>query len=95
MINIGSRFLSAEHIQYIHIDPISTELYTVTVEMTGCTVVFGKGKSDVMDLIMAAEFYKRIIQAIARYKSSDKPEIQYVNIPTYKEMHPKEESETQ
>ena len=95
MIQIGSRFLIAEHIQYIHIDPISDQLYTVTVEMTGCIIVFGKGKSDVMDRIMAIEFFKRIIQAISHYKSSDTPEIQFVNMPTYKEMHPKEESETQ
>ena len=92
MIQIGGRFLVTEYIQYVHIEPISDQLYTVTVEMTGCTAVFGKGKSDVMDVIMAVEFYNRITQAIARYKSSDKPEIQYVNFPTYQEMHPKEES---
>lgn len=94
MIQIGSKFLSADHIEYIHVDPISDQLYTVTVELTGLIVEFGRQKSEVMDQVMAVEFYKRIIQAISRYKSGIKPEIQFVSIPTYQEMHPKEESES-
>ena len=95
MIVIGERFLSAEHINSIDVQQISDELHTVIVNMTGSVSVFGQGRSDVMDKKMALELRRRIVIAIARYKSSDKPEIQYVDIPTYQEMHPKEESETQ
>ena len=95
MILIGSKFLIAEHIQYIEIEQLHGQLYTVKVQMTEGTVMFGTGKSDVMDIAMAFELHRRIVQAIARYKSSDTPEIQHVDFPKYEEVHRKEKSETQ
>ena len=91
MILIAGKFLSAEHIEYVDVEPLNDQLYTVTVKMTGSTVVFGKGKSDVMDSNMAIELWRRIIQAIVNYKSEARPIIQNVNFPTYKEVHPESE----
>ena len=93
MIIIAGKYLSAEHIEYVDIEPLNDQLYTVIVKMTGCTVVFGKGKSDVMDRKMAVELWRRIIQAIVNYKSQQHPLIQSVNFPTYQEVHPESESE--
>ena len=36
---------------------------------------------------MAFELRRRIVKAIADDKSSDKPEIQRVDFPTYKDVH--------
>jgi hypothetical protein len=93
MILIAGKFLSAEHIEYVDIEPLNDQLYTVTVKMTGNTVVFGKGKSDLMDRKMAIELWRRIIKAISNYKSTEKSFIQRVDFPTYKEVHPEPESE--
>ena len=93
MILIAGKFLSAEHIEYVDVERLNDQLYTVTVKMTGNIVVFGKGKSDVMDSNMAIELWRRIIRAIVNYKSLEKPIIQHINFPTYKEVHPESESE--
>ena len=92
MIVVGSKFLSTEHIQYIEVEQLHEQLYTVKIQMTEGIVKFGIGKSDVMDIEMALELRNRIIRAIFRYKSSNKPEIQYVNFPKYEEVHAKKDS---
>ena len=94
MILIDSYFLSVEHIEYITVEPLSSPLYTVEVHMTGSKIVFGESKSDVMDQKMALELRNRIVMAIRAYKASGvKYTIQFVDIPTYKEVHPDPESE--
>lgn len=98
MILIGEheRFINADHIQEIYILPLEEPLrYVVVVQLSGGTAAFGRQASNVMTMPMALELRRRIVRAIVNYKSSDKPEIQYVDIPTYQEMHPEEESETQ
>lgn len=98
MILIGEheKFINADYIQEIYIQPQEEPLrYVVVVRLVGDITTFGRQARDAMTMPMALELRRRIVRAIARYKSSDKPEIQYVDIPTYQEMHPEEESETQ
>ena len=85
MILVGEhkRFLSADHIQAIYIQPIEdSELYTVTVQLFGHAAVFGKRRWEAMDVGMAVELRERLVKAIVDYKSSDTPEIQHVDFPT-------------
>lgn len=97
MIIIGERFLSADHIEYIFVQEFSDGDCMVSVQMTGNTVKFIDNESDdeydYLDKEMAFELRRRIVKAIADYKSSDKPEIQHVDFPTYKEVHPETEKE--
>lgn len=96
MILIGEheRFISADHIQHIYIKPLADPpRYEVIVQMFGASVILGRHGSDVMTMQMAIELRRRIVKAIVDYKSSDTPEIQHVDFPTYKEVHPKEDSE--
>ena len=94
MILINQRFISADHIEHIYIEPLPTEgQHAVIVQLSGSAAIFGR--HDAMTLKMAFELRRRMVKAIVDYKSSDKPEIQHVDIPTYQEMHPEEESETQ
>ena len=98
MILIGKneRFISADHIQHIFVDPLlEPQRYAVVVQMIGGSAVFGRRDSDAMTLQMAFELRKRIVRAIVNYKSSDKPEIQHVEFPKYEAVHPEEESETE
>lgn len=94
MILIHRRFLSAEHIQYIYVRRINDQRCSVIVQMTSCFAEFGDGIDDAMTKEMAFELQRRIIQATIDYKNNDKAEVQQVDIPTYKEVHPEEESET-
>ena len=98
MILVGEheRFINADYIQEIYIQPLEDpQRYAVVVQLFGDTAVFGGQASDAMTMPMALELRRRIVRAIVRYKSRSKSEIQYVDIPTYQEMHPKEDSETQ
>ena len=92
MILIAGKFLSAEHIEYVDVEPLNDQLYKVTVKMTGSTVVFGIGRSDVMDKEMAGELWRRIVKATVDYKSQSKPFLQTVDFPTYKEVHAESEN---
>ena len=97
MILVGEqkRFISADHIQHIYIKPLADPpLYEVIVQMFGTSAIFGRRESDTMTMQMALELRKRIVKAIVDYKSSDKPEIQHVDVPKYEEFHPKEDSQT-
>jgi len=96
MILVGEheRFISADHIQHIYIKPLADPpRYEVIVQMLGASSIFGRRGSDIMTMQMAIELRRRIVKAIVDYKSNDTPEIQYVDIPTYQEVHPKEDSE--
>ena len=58
MILIGEheRFISADHIQHIFVDPLSEpQRYAVVVQMIGGSAVFGRRDSDAMTLQMAFE----------------------------------------
>ena len=97
MILIGEnkRFISADHIQDIYIQQMEkSDRHTVTVRLFGHGAVFGKRDNDAMSVQMALELRKRLIKAIVDYKSSDTPEIQYVDLPTREEVHRQEDSET-
>lgn len=90
MILIGEneRFISADHIQHIYIKPLpELQRYEVIVQMFGSSAIFGRRDSDAMTMKMALELRKRIVKAIADYKSSDKPAIQHVDFPTSQEIH--------
>lgn len=93
MIIVGDQFLSAEHIEHIHVQQISSELHTVVVQMTGNSVVFGRDRPEVMDKKMAFELHNRIISAIIKYKSSDPPRIQIVDIPKIEEFYSQKDTE--
>ena len=97
MILIGEneRFISADHIQHIFIDPLpEPQRYAVIVQMFGTTAVFGRRDTDAMTMQMAFELRRRIVKAIVEYKSSDKPKVQHVDFPKHEEIHPKEGSQT-
>ena len=92
MILINERFISADHIEHIYIEPLPTEgHHAVIVQLSGNAAIFGR--HDAMTMQMAFELRRRIVKAIVNYKSSDKPEIQHVDLPKYEEVHPKEDSE--
>ena len=55
--------------------------------------MFGRRDNDTMTIEMAFELRKRIVEAIVKYKSGHKSELQQVNFPTYQEVHPETESE--
>ena len=96
MILVGEheRYISADHIQHIYIRPLADPpRYEVIVQMFGASVIFGRREGDTMTMQMALELRRRIVKAIVDYKSSDTPEIQHVDLPTYKEVHPKEDAE--
>ena len=96
MILVGEheRFINADHIQEIYIEPLSEpQRYAVTVRLSGGAAVFGRSDSDAMTVQMALELRKRFVKAIVNYKSSNTPEIQYVDLPTREEAHRKEDSE--
>ena len=93
MILIENEFLSADHIQRIYVKRVNDENCSVIVQMTGCNAEYGFGTDYVLDRKMALELRRRIVNAIADYKSSDMPSVQSVNIPTYKEVHPENDSE--
>ena len=96
MILVNQRFLSADHIQHIYIEqlyPDQERSYVVIVQLSGDSAVFGRRANDTMTMQMAFELRRRIVKAIVDYKSSEKPEIQHVDIPTYNEVHVKEDSE--
>ena len=90
MILVKERFLSADHIQHIYIEALNEREHIVIVQMSGGAAVFGRTASDAMTKEMAFELRRRIVKAIADYKSSDKPSIQHVDFPTYQEVHPEE-----
>ncbi|MCY4568659.1 MAG: hypothetical protein OXD49_10170 [Candidatus Poribacteria bacterium] len=94
MILIDERFVSADHIQdvYVKVHPIQ-ERYMVIIQLSGTVAVFGRRDNDYMTMQMAFELRRRIVRAIVNYKSSDKPEIQNVKIPTFQEVHPENTSE--
>ena len=95
MILIDERFISADHIQHIYVEPLypdKGQTYVVIVQLSGNSAVFGRRNA--MTVQMAFELRRRIIKAIVNYKSSDKPEIQHVDFPKYEEVHPKEDSQT-
>ena len=90
MILINERFISADHIEHIYIEEFDHRgRYAVIVQLSGSPAVFGR-REETMTLQMAFELRRRIVRAIINYKSSDKPEIQHVTLPTYKEVHPQE-----
>ena len=92
MILVNERFISADHIEHIYIEPLPTEgHHTVIVQLSGSAAVFGR--RDFLTLQMAFELRRRIVEAIVEYKSSDKPKIQHVELPKYEEVHPKEDAE--
>lgn len=95
MILVGERFLSAEHIEHIYIErlPPDQDRYVVIVQLSGNSAVFGRRVTDALTMQMAFELRRRIVKAIVDYKSSDKPEIQHVDVPTYEQVHQKEDSE--
>ena len=89
MILVNERFISADHIEHIYIEPLPTEgQHAVIVQLSGSTAIFGR--HDAMSLQMAFELRRRIVRAIVNYKSSGKTEIQHVRIPKYEEVHRKE-----
>ena len=93
MILVNERFLSADHIEHIYIEQLPTPgRYALIVQMSGDAAVFGRRDNDAMSMQMAFELRRRIVKAIVQYKSGDKPEIQQVIFPTYKEVHPEEAS---
>ena len=93
LVDEHKRFISADHIQDIYIKQLpDTQQYTVIVQLSGTSAVFGRRGWDAMTRQMALELRKRLVKAIVDYKSSDKPEIQLVEIPKYEEVHPKEDS---
>lgn len=93
MILVNERFLSADHIEHIYIEQLNPQRYGVIVQLSGDAAVFGRRANDAMTMQMAFELRRRIVRAIVNYKSSEKTEIQHVQIPTYQEVHPKEVSE--
>ena len=93
MILINERFISADHIEHIYIEEFDGPgQYVVIVQLSGAPAVFGR-RDSTMTLQMAFELRRRIVKAIVKYKSSDSPEIQQVELPKYEEVHPKEDSE--
>lgn len=93
MILIDERFISADHIEHIYIEEYGPPgQYVVIVQLSGSPAVFGR-REGTMTLQMAFELRRRFVRAIVNYKSSDKPEIQHVKMPTYQEVHPDNESE--
>ena len=95
MILINERFISADHIQHIYVEQLYPDrdgTYVVIVQLSGNSAVFGRRNS--MTMQMAFELRRRIIKAIVDYKSSDKPEMQHVELPKYEEVHPEKVSET-
>ncbi|MDE0636130.1 MAG: hypothetical protein OXI43_09825 [Candidatus Poribacteria bacterium] len=93
MILIEERFFSADHIQHISVESINDEHYSVTINMTGYSTKLGFGIDYVLSKEMAFELRRRIVKAIADYKSGDTPSVQTVDIPTYQEVHPEAENE--
>lgn len=94
MILINERFISADHIEHIYIEEYGpSEQYVVIVQLSGSPAVFGR-RGDGMTLQMAFELRRRIVKAIVKYKSGEKPEVQHVELPTYQEVHPEDETET-
>ena len=91
MILINEKYLNADHIQHIYITPFSDDTYRVTVEMVNTRSFFSSSGDDDLTKEMAFELRRRIVKAIVDYKSSEKPEVQHVEIPKYKEVHPKED----
>ena len=95
MILINQRYISADHIEHIYIEPLpAAGEHAVIVQLSGGVAIFGRRENDTMTIQMAFELRKRIVKAIVDYKSSDKPEIQHVDFPKYEEVHPEEDSET-
>ena len=93
MILINERFISADHIEHIYIEEyVPQGRHIVIIQLSGSPAVFGR-RNDAMTLQMAFELRRRIVKAIVKYKSSDPPELQHVEFPTYKEMHPEAETE--
>lgn len=87
MILINQRFVSADHIEHIYIEPLPTEgQHAVIVQLSGSAAIFGR--HDAMTLKMAFELRRRIVKAIFDYKTSDTPTIQHVDFPKYEEVHP-------
>ena len=95
MIIINERFLSAEHIQHIYVEKVhpDQDRYAVVIQFPGNSAVFGRLASDAMTKQMAFELRRRIINAIIDYKSSHTPEVQYVDLPPYKEGQSPNDSE--
>lgn len=95
MIIINERFLSAEHIQHIYVEKVhlDQDRYVMIIQFSGILAVFGRRASDAMTKPMAFELRRRIIKAIIDYKSSNTPEVQYVDLPTYQEVHSPNDSE--
>lgn len=92
MILVNERFISADHIEHIYIEPLPTEgHHAVIVQLSGSAAIFGR--HDFLTLQMAFELRRRFVRAIVNYKSSDTPEIQHVKMPTYQEVHPESETE--
>ena len=92
MILVNERFISADHIEHIYIEPLPMEgQHAVIVQLSGSAAIFGR--HDAMTLQMAFELRRRIVKAIIEYRSSDTPKIQHVELPKYEEVHPKENSE--
>ncbi len=92
MILVNERFISADHIEHIYIEPLRTQgHHAVIVQLSGSAAIFGR--HDFLTLQMAFELRRRIVKAIVKYKSSDSPEIQHVELPTYQEVHPEAENE--
>ena len=94
MILVGEhkRFISADHIQDIYVKQLpDTQQYTVIVQLSGHSAIFGRRGWDAMTQQMALELRRRIVKAIVDYKSSN--QIQHVDLPTREEVHPKEDSE--
>lgn len=91
MILINERFINADHIEHIYIEPLPTEgQHVVIVQLSGSAAIFGR--HDILTLQMAFELRRRIVKAIVNYKSSNPPKLQYVELPTYQEVHPESES---
>ena len=94
MILVNERFLSADHIEHIYVEQLPTPgRYTVIVQISGDAAVFGRHDNDAMSMQMAFELRRRIVKAIVKYKSGDKPELQHVEFPTYQEVHSETEAE--
>ncbi len=92
MILINERFISADHIEHIYIEPLLTGGdHALIVQLSGGAAIFGR--REVLTLQMAFELRRRIVKAIVKYKSSDPPEPQHVELPTYQEIHPENETE--
>ena len=70
MILVNERFISADHIEHIYIEPLQTEgQHAVIVQLSGSVAIFGR--HDAMTLQMALS----CVEELSKLSSSTRPPI--------------------